>query len=421
MVLIGDPKQAIYNFRGGDVTTYLQAARTAETKQTLSVNWRSDAALVAAFDRLLGGAALGDDRIVVRPVEAHHGDGRLVGAPHSAPFRVRVVRRQDVGKRSGQLTVKQVRPRVARDLAIDIRRLLASGATYDGVPIRPRDVAVIAYRHADLADAREALLDVGRPRRDRGRRQRLLDPGRRRVADARGGARAAASQCPGPVGGAHLLLRLLRRRDRPGRRGAHRRGRRDAAVLGRAVRRPRHGGRPRGRDRARPARAGARRGGGRPSPDRPAAHRRGAPRGDPDRAPGPCFPADLAARAGRRGPRGTGAGAHPAARLRRRRRPARHHPREQGAGVPRRLPPRPGRPLRAATRSARASTTPTSGVASTSAAAAPTGPSTAGAGPTRRPASGCGCSTSRSPAPSRRSSAGGRPPRTPSTRRCTGC
>ena len=33
MVLIGDPKQAIYAFRGGDVTTYLQAAATAGTRQ----------------------------------------------------------------------------------------------------------------------------------------------------------------------------------------------------------------------------------------------------------------------------------------------------------------------------------------------------------------------------------------------------
>ena len=47
MVLIGDPKQAIYAFRGGDVVTYLAAAETATTKQTLSVNWRSDAPLVA--------------------------------------------------------------------------------------------------------------------------------------------------------------------------------------------------------------------------------------------------------------------------------------------------------------------------------------------------------------------------------------
>ena len=29
--------------------------------------------------------------------------------------------------------------------------------------MRPRDVAVICYRHADLADSREALLEAGVP------------------------------------------------------------------------------------------------------------------------------------------------------------------------------------------------------------------------------------------------------------------
>ena len=42
MVLIGDPKQAIYAFRGGDVFTYLKAASLAPTRQTLAVNQRSD-------------------------------------------------------------------------------------------------------------------------------------------------------------------------------------------------------------------------------------------------------------------------------------------------------------------------------------------------------------------------------------------
>jgi exodeoxyribonuclease V beta subunit len=164
MVLIGDPKQAIYAFRGGDVTTYLQAAETAQVKQTLSVNWRSDQPLLDSFQRLLAGAALGDDRIVVRDVEAHHDESRLVGAPAPAPFRVRVVRRAEFGRRgSTMLTVGQVRPHVAKDLALDVRRLLASGATFEGEPIRPRDVAVISYRHADLAAVREALLEVGVP------------------------------------------------------------------------------------------------------------------------------------------------------------------------------------------------------------------------------------------------------------------
>ena len=164
MVLIGDPKQAIYAFRGGDVTTYLQAAETAATKQTLSVNWRSDAPLLDSFQELLAGAALGDERIVVRDVEAHHDKGRLQGAPAPAPFRVRVVRRDEF-RRSGNamLTVGQVRPHVAKDLALDVRRLLASGATFCGEPVRPRDIAVISYRHADLADVREALLAQGIP------------------------------------------------------------------------------------------------------------------------------------------------------------------------------------------------------------------------------------------------------------------
>jgi exodeoxyribonuclease V beta subunit len=164
MVLIGDPKQAIYAFRGGDVTTYLQAAETAATRQTLSINWRSDGPLLDSFQRLLSGAALGDERIVVRDVEAHHQGSRLVRAPAPAPFRVRVVRRETFGKRgSGTLTVGQVRPHIARDLALDVRRLLGSGATYCGEPIRPRDIAVISYRHADLADARAALQEAGIP------------------------------------------------------------------------------------------------------------------------------------------------------------------------------------------------------------------------------------------------------------------
>lgn len=33
LILIGDPKQAIYAFRGGDIVTYLRAAETAGQKK----------------------------------------------------------------------------------------------------------------------------------------------------------------------------------------------------------------------------------------------------------------------------------------------------------------------------------------------------------------------------------------------------
>ena len=164
MVLIGDPKQAIYAFRGGDVTTYLQAARSADRHETLGVNWRSDAALLEATQALLAGAELGDEQIVVHPVSAHHQQRRLVGAPVAAPLRLRAVRRDSLGRGPGtSLAVGQVRPHVARDLALDVRRLLASGATFEGRELEPRDVAVISYRHADLAAAQRALVEEGVP------------------------------------------------------------------------------------------------------------------------------------------------------------------------------------------------------------------------------------------------------------------
>ena len=162
MVLIGDPKQAIYAFRGGDVFAYLDAARTAVSRRTLDTNWRSDAPLVEALDRLLGGAALGDADIVVRPVAARTPHGRLAGAPSSAPVRLRVLPRSQLrATGSSPLTVKRVRPRIADDLAHDVRALLDAGPTWDGQELKASDVAVIAYRHADLAEAKAALSRVG--------------------------------------------------------------------------------------------------------------------------------------------------------------------------------------------------------------------------------------------------------------------
>lgn len=53
LLLIGDPKQAIYAFRGADIYTYLQAKRdTQGHHHQLSTNFRSSHALVAAINQL---------------------------------------------------------------------------------------------------------------------------------------------------------------------------------------------------------------------------------------------------------------------------------------------------------------------------------------------------------------------------------
>ena len=162
MVLIGDPKQAIYAFRGGDIVTYLEAAESATTTQTLGINWRSDKPLLDAVQAVLQGARLGDERIVVHPVVAHVPESRLSGA--GAPFRLRVARRADLGKGPrSKPPVALWRDHVITDTAHDIKRLIEAAPTFDGRDLVPGDVAVLAARRNELDAIQHALAEVGVP------------------------------------------------------------------------------------------------------------------------------------------------------------------------------------------------------------------------------------------------------------------
>jgi exodeoxyribonuclease V beta subunit len=168
LVLIGDPKQAIYAFRGGDVVTYLRARDRADALLTLDTNYRSDAPLVQRLLRVLDGAALGHEDIVVRPVAARREAHRLAAAPCNDPFRLRVVSRDSFRIRGTRtIPMDDLRPFVAADLAADVKALLASDATYDDGtevrPVRARDVAVIVESHRDARACRDALAAAGVP------------------------------------------------------------------------------------------------------------------------------------------------------------------------------------------------------------------------------------------------------------------
>ena len=164
VILIGDPKQAIYAFRGGDIVTYLHAAESAGERQTLGTNWRSDAPLVDSLQAVMRDAQLGDARIVVREVAANHKEHRLKGAPHNDPFRLRVVSRDTLRtKQDRVITMDKLRTHISADLAADIAALLSSGATFCDRPLQPGDIAVIVETHRDGRVCFDALADAGIP------------------------------------------------------------------------------------------------------------------------------------------------------------------------------------------------------------------------------------------------------------------
>jgi exodeoxyribonuclease V beta subunit len=174
VILIGDPKQAIYAFRGADVYAYLKAAGVGD-RPTLRINWRSDQHLLDAYDALFGDAKLGHPGIEYRVVRAAdvNREPRLHGAP-GAPLRVRLVAGDAVGRTAkGYVETAPARRHVACDVASDLVALLESGATVElrdkegrplpAGPVRPGHVAVLVRRHREAELVRAALEDAGVP------------------------------------------------------------------------------------------------------------------------------------------------------------------------------------------------------------------------------------------------------------------
>ena len=155
LVLIGDPKQAIYGFRGGDVHTYLRAAESSTTRTSLPTNFRSDAPLVDALQTLMANVELSPG-IVAHPIKAQREGHRLQGVPDNHAVRLRAM----LGESS---RIDPARMAVCADAAADIARLLASGATFDGEAVQPQHLAVLSHTNKSLHLMREALRSRGIP------------------------------------------------------------------------------------------------------------------------------------------------------------------------------------------------------------------------------------------------------------------
>ncbi|WP_367987129.1 exodeoxyribonuclease V subunit beta [Vibrio sp. NTOU-M3] len=72
LFMIGDPKQAIYAFRGADIFTYIKARNQVSSHFTLGTNWRSSANMVSAVNQVFASADspfVYDDDIPFLPVQ----------------------------------------------------------------------------------------------------------------------------------------------------------------------------------------------------------------------------------------------------------------------------------------------------------------------------------------------------------------
>ncbi len=151
LVMIGDPKQAIYSFRGADLFSYLHASDAAQTRSTLSKNWRSNATLIDAVNTVFGShpqpfgfkQICFDDAVAARPEKTES----------SPAFHLWYLTPDDDASPTARVPITVANRSIASAVAQEIVDLLeATDPTFV-----PEDIAVLVRTHRQAHRVKDAL------------------------------------------------------------------------------------------------------------------------------------------------------------------------------------------------------------------------------------------------------------------------
>lgn len=169
LFMIGDPKQAIYGFRGADIFAYLKARlEIGDGAYTLTTNWRSSSALIDAVNRIYGAVPMPFlyDGIEFHPVAPSlKADDEPLKIENTVPSPLAcwwLPRQEDK-----PLPVGEARQRAAMACTHEIARLLtlsAQGeASLGSRPLAARDIAILVRDRFEASVVRSALDEAGIP------------------------------------------------------------------------------------------------------------------------------------------------------------------------------------------------------------------------------------------------------------------
>jgi exodeoxyribonuclease V beta subunit len=172
LYLIGDPKQAIYKFRGADIFSYLAAQKQANHRFTLGKNWRSHPHLVEAVNTLFQC----DNPFVlaelafyaVQPAksindgELHYRPKQVLDSCAVAPMVLWQLSPSDSktgywGKGDAE---QEIRIAVCNEI---VELLQVYQLQPKNQPVQPQDIAILVRSNKQARDYQLALRDVGVP------------------------------------------------------------------------------------------------------------------------------------------------------------------------------------------------------------------------------------------------------------------
>lgn len=165
LFMIGDPKQAIYKFRGADINTYLQAAADATARYTLDTNYRSTAPLVDACNWLFSRTAdvfAAQQKINYQQVNAGNKSvlplcsaGKTVAALNWLEVKFDAANKQNAMLAMAQRCAQHISTLLNADSTIGVKKLTAGDIA---VLVRNRHEAAVLQTELALRNLRAVFL-----------------------------------------------------------------------------------------------------------------------------------------------------------------------------------------------------------------------------------------------------------------------
>ncbi len=170
LFMIGDPKQAIYSFRGADIFTYIRARRKTDSRFTLDTNYRSTDAMVKAVNRLFCRQAsfIFEDDIryeAVKTGSLADAKALLIDGEKPAPLAAWLLPLNIKSARSKNIAKERATEASTRLCAAEVTRLLDKGgqgkAFIGDRPLVARDLSILVRTHREADQMQAELRRLG--------------------------------------------------------------------------------------------------------------------------------------------------------------------------------------------------------------------------------------------------------------------